>query len=181
MGDLQRFLGRGLVRRRRDALVEHHHDVAADGDLRADAGLGAEQVDGAIHVAAELGAFFLHIAGVRQGEDLEAAGVREEGFLPAGELMDATEALEDLGTRTQEQVIGVRQQDLGAGIEQGVERLRLDRRLGAHRHEQRRLHLVVQGAERTSPGPRTGSRRLEFEIQPAGGHRGPSRGKGSKV
>ena len=173
VGDLERFLGRGLVRRRRDALVEHHHDIAADGDLRTDAGLGAEQVDGAVYVTAELGAFFLHIAGMRKGEDLEAAGVRQEGFLPAGELVDTAEALEDLGTRTQEQVIGVRQQDLGTGIEQGIERLRLDRRLGAHRHEQRRLHLVVQGAERRRPGPRTGSRRLEFEIQPAGGHRRP--------
>ena len=95
--------------------------------------------------------------------------------------MDAAEALEDLGTRTQEQVVGVRQQDLGAGIEQGVERLGLDRRLGAHRHEQRRLHLVVERAECPRPGPRTGGRSLEFKIQPAGGHRGPSRGKGPKV
>ena len=135
MGDLERFLGGGAIGRRRDALVEHHHDIAADGDLGADTGLGAEQVDGAVHVAAELGAFFLHIARMREREDLEAAGIGEEGFFPAGELMDAAEALEDLGTRTQEQVVGVRQQDLGAGFEQGVERLRLDRRLGAHRHE----------------------------------------------
>ena len=73
MGDLERFLGGGPVGGRGDALVEHHHDIAADGDLRRDTGLGAKQVDGTVHVAAELGAFFLHVARMRQGEDLEAA------------------------------------------------------------------------------------------------------------
>jgi hypothetical protein len=83
---------------------------------------GLSRCDGAVHVAAELGAFFLHVARVGQREDLEAARVGEEGLLPAGEFMDAAEALEDLGTRTQEQVIGVRQQDLpGLTSSEGVE------------------------------------------------------------
>ena len=43
--------------------------------------------------------------------------------------------------------------------------LRLHRRLRADRHEERRLHLVVQGAKGRRPGARIARQRVEAKIQ----------------
>ena len=99
--DLECAAGRGFISRRRDALIEHHHDVATDGHLCADADLRAEQDLLAIDVAAEFGALFLDGTRVWQRKNLEPAGVRQEGLLPAGETVDISEVAEDLGTWTE--------------------------------------------------------------------------------
>ena len=101
LGDLECATGRGFVGCGGDALIEHHHDVATDGHLRADADLWAEQDLLAIDVAAEFGALFLDGTRVWQRKNLEPAGVRQEGLLPAGETVDISEVAEDLGTWTE--------------------------------------------------------------------------------
>ena len=164
--DLERAPGRGLVGRRRDALIEHHHDVAPDRHLRPDADLGAEQDLLAVDVAAEFGPLLLDGTGVRQREDLEAAGIRQERLLPARETMDIAEVAEDLGTWAEQQVVGVREQDLRPRFQERIERLGLDRGLRTDRHEQGRLHLVMQRPESRRARPRAAGDRLQLEIQP---------------
>ena len=79
--------------------------------------------------------------------------------------MDAAGAPEDFGTGTQQQMISIREQNLRAGILERLRELRLHRGLRSDRHEERRLHLVVQGAKRRGPRARTRRLRLEAEIQ----------------
>ena len=67
---------------RGDALIERHHDVAADGLLCLDAQLRAEKNRPSIEIALKDCARFAHRARMRQGEDLEAARVREHGRDP---------------------------------------------------------------------------------------------------
>ena len=153
---LQRRPRRGFVRRGGHALVQRHHDVAADGLLRLDAQLGAEQDRPAVEIALEDRARLGHRARMRQRENLEAAGIGQHGALPAHEPMDAAQPPEDLRPRAQQQVIGIGEQDLRARILQRLRKLRLDRGLRAHRHEERRPHLVVQGPEARRARPRAG-------------------------
>ena len=100
---------------------------------------------------------------MRQREDLEPAGVREHRAFPTHEFVNAAEALKHLRPRPQEQVISVGEQDLRTGVFQRLRGLRLHGRLGAHRHKERRLHLVVQRAE--SSGARTRPGGLGFEVK----------------
>ena len=75
----QRRARRRLDPRSRHALVQHHHDVAADRHLRLDAALGAEQNPRSIDVAFERGAVLGHGARVGERENLESARVGEHG------------------------------------------------------------------------------------------------------
>jgi hypothetical protein len=53
---------------------------------------------------------------VRQRENLEAARVGEDRFVPADELVQAAELLDDLQPRPQKQVEGVAEDDLSADV-----------------------------------------------------------------
>ena len=90
-----------------------------------------------------------------QGENLEAAGVREDGTVPVHEPVQAAHLPHHVVAGAQMQVIGVGQLDLAAQIVkvEGVHAA-LDGGLGAHVHEYRRLHRAAVGtAELAPPGP----------------------------
>lgn len=70
--------------------------------------------------------------------------------------MDATQLPENLGTRPEQEVIGVREEDFRTGVRKGLRELRFDRGLRAHWHEERRLDLVVQRAESRGASARAG-------------------------
>ena len=55
------------------ALIERHHDVAAERELDFDGGFGREQMRVAIQVRAEQHAFFRDLAQIAQAENLESA------------------------------------------------------------------------------------------------------------
>ncbi len=156
------------VRRRIDANVEHHHDVRADRGLHLDRRFGRQHVLALIDVAAEARTFFRDRAVGCQREDLVAAGVGEDGTLPAHVVVNPAHALEQLGAGTQHQVVRVAQQNVRPGLRDALRQHRLDRRRGAHRHKgrgpdhtARRLHLTLTRAairtldckpEPTAPG-----------------------------
>ena len=96
MRDLERRSRRRFIRRRGDALVEHHHDVAADRLLRLDAQLRAEQDRVSVDIALERRALLAHRPRVRQREDLKPARVREHRVFPAHEPVNAAGAAETL-------------------------------------------------------------------------------------
>ena len=65
--------------------------------------------------------------------------------------MQSAEAADELGTRTQGQVVGVAEDDARPERLEIVGRQRLDGGLGADRHEDRGLDLAVRGLEASGP------------------------------
>ena len=163
MGQLHGRLRLRIRRGGRDALIEHHHDIAADGLLHFNARLGRQQIALAIDIALEVCAGFIHGSRMGQGENLKAAGVRQHRARPIHEAVNAAELLEDLGARPKQEMIGIRQQQARAGCLQTFHGLRFDRRLGAHRHEDRRLDCAVQRLK--SCRARLGTGRFGFQSE----------------
>ena len=120
-------------------------------------------------MAAELHAPLLDLPQVRQREHLEPAAVGEDGPVPAHEFMQAARLLHQRLARAQVQVVGVGEYDLRAAVLQLLRRHGLDRGLGAHRHEHRRLDDPVRGVKPPAPraGPLVNVQKLEFK---GGGH-----------
>ena len=170
MRDLDRGPGARFVRGRGDALIERHHDVAADRHLRFDAEFRAEENGSTVEIALEDRAFLAHRARMRERENLESAGVGQDGAIPAHEAVNAAGATEDFRAGPEQQVIGVCEQDLRAGFLERARQLRLDRRLRPDRHEERRLHFVVQGAKGRGARMRIGRDRFETKMQTRSSH-----------
>ena len=131
----------------------------------------AEQDRLPVEITLEDRALLAHRARMRQREDLEPARVRQDRALPAHETVNAARAPENLRPGTQQQVVGIREQDLRARVLQRLRKLRLHRGLRADRHEERRLHLVVQRAKRRGPRARARRLRVEAEVQPGAIHK----------
>ena len=148
-----------------NALVECHHNVAADLALNSKARFGREQEPAAVDVTLEPRAFLGQRAGVRQGEDLVAAGIRQHGAVPVHEPVNTAKPTEHLHARAQHQVIGVGQQHGEAGCTQRIHLLRLDRGLCSYGHEHRRNHRAMPGLEGRSARARSGSLGRKGEIQ----------------
>ena len=144
----------GAVARVGRALVEHHRDVGAERVLDVEAVLHVEEQLVAVEVGTEVDAFVGDRAELREREDLEAAAVREDRLVPVHELMETAGGADDLAARAQVEVVGVAEQDLGAGLGDLLGREALDRGLGAHRHEDRRADLPVRGLQDAEAGGR---------------------------
>ena len=65
---------------------------------------------------------------------------------------------------SEQQMIGIREQNLRARVLERLRELRLHRGLRADRHEERRLHFVVQSAKRRGARARTGGLRVEAKM-----------------
>src|SRR4051794_32365288 len=85
--------------------------------------------------------------------------------------MNAAGAAEDLGAGTQQEVIGIGEQNLGAGFFERARQLCLNRRLRADRHEERCPHFVMQGAKEGGPGARAGGLGFDAEVETGRRHR----------
>ena len=152
-------------RRRGDALVEHHVDIAPDRPLHRHARLRREHVVRAVDIALKPRAFLVHRALARQRENLKPARVRQHRPVPIHEAVNPAEFLKHLRTRPQQQMIGIRQQHPRARRLERLDGLPFHRRLCAHRHEDRRLHLAVQRRKRARARLRARRRPLQSEIQ----------------
>ena len=83
------------------ALVKGHANVCAESDLDVDRVLGRKEMRTAVEVGAELDAVVRDFAESVEGEDLEAAGVSEDGARPTNEAMQAAHAPDGLVAGTQ--------------------------------------------------------------------------------
>ena len=99
-------------------------------------------------------------AELRERENLEAAAVGQDRLVPVHELVETTRGTDDLATRAEIQVVGIAEQDLGAGIGDLLRGEPLDRGLRAHRHEDRRANLPVGGLQDAEA---SGRRRIGLE------------------
>ena len=120
----------------RRADVEAHRDVGAEPALDLRDALGREPLGRAVVDRAERDPFLVEREDrVAEREHLEAAGVREDGPLPAGERVDAAEALDELLARPEMEVVRVAQDDVRSQRSDLVGMQRLHGRLGADGHE----------------------------------------------
>jgi hypothetical protein len=112
-------------------------------------------------VAGEGHAVLIDPAEVSQAEDLEAAGIGQDRSIPAHEAVQPAEPRDALMAGPQGEVVGVGQDDLDAGFVQVAGRQRLDRGLGADRHEDRGLHVPVRRLDLPQPGRTVGLQDLK--------------------
>src|SRR5205814_2216050 len=103
----------------------------------------------AVDVTLKLHAAVVDLSKSLQREDLKAARVGEEGPLPRHELVEPTELGDDIFAGTDVEVIGVREDDLGAYGFEIRGRQRPDRRLRTDGHEYGRLDRAVGQRQRT--------------------------------
>ena len=74
--------------------------------------------------------------------------------VPTHETVNAAGATENFRARSQQQMISVCEENLGAGFLERAGQLRLHRGLRADRHEERCLHFVMQSAKGRGPSAR---------------------------
>ena len=144
----------GLVGAIGEALVEDHRDVRPELLLDLHGALGGEEGAAAVHLIGKGDAFLVDL-GLLQGEDLEAAGVGEDGELDPHHLVQPTVAGHDLRSWALREVVRVGEDDLGAGLGEVERGEGSDRALGAHGHEDRSLHNTprhLQGARPSASG-----------------------------
>ena len=92
---------------------------------------------------------------------MEAAGVGEDGFVPAAERMQTAEPGDALGAGAQHEVIGVAEHDLGAGGVDIAHLHRLHARLCADGHEGWRLDRAVGRGEPAASRRTVGGQKLK--------------------
>ena len=136
-----RLLFGGRIRR---AVVERHRDVGAERELHVHRVFGREAHRAAVDGRAELHALLGDLAQRFEAEHLEAAGVGEDRTAPVHEAVQPAVRAHDLVARPQHQVKGVAEHDVGAEALELFGRHRLDRAVGAHGHEGRRLDHAVR-------------------------------------
>ena len=96
------------------ALVQHHQDVAAEGQLHVHRRYWSELVQVAIQVRLETHAFFGDLAQSAQAEDLEAAGIGKDRAGPGRETVQAAELPDQFMPGPQKQMIRIAQDNLNA-------------------------------------------------------------------
>ena len=108
------------------------------------AAAGEPGVRRAIDITVKAGTLLIHRSRVRQRKDLKAAGISQDWAMPVHESMNATDLLEDVRSRTQQQVIRVDQQHTRTGHFEALHCLSFHRRLRTNRHKDRCLHLTME-------------------------------------
>ena len=143
---------------RRRAVVEGHDDVRAQLVLHPHRQLGREVHLRAVEVRAEPHAVVGDPARVGHREHLKAPRVGEHGPLPPRPLLQPTHAIDEVGPRSEQQVIGVAENDLRADPADLLGQQALDAALRAHGHERGRLERPVRRFDHAdaSPGLRVG-------------------------
>ena len=106
----------------------------------------------AIEVRAELHAVLGELAQIAEAEDLEAAGVGEDGLVPGHELLHSAKLADGFNAGAEIEMVGVVEQDLDVQLFEDVLRHSLDRGHGADRHEDRSSDLAVRGEEAAGAG-----------------------------
>jgi hypothetical protein len=91
------------------------------------------------------------LAQLRQGHDLKAAGIGENGPRPPRQFMQATKPGHPLRARPQHEVVGVAKDDVGACAAHLIHIHGLDGSAGAYRHESRSAHRAARHHNLASP------------------------------
>jgi hypothetical protein len=165
---LHRLLGLALGRQHTLALVgrafvELHDDVGIEDRLDLHADLGGQEELVAVHRRRELDALLADLAHGAQAPDLEAPRVGQDGLVPALEAVQAAELRHHVQARSHPQVEGVAQDDLRTHLLQRTWRDAFHGAVGAHGHEDGRLHDTVVERERAAARAAFGLEEVELQ------------------
>ena len=151
MGALHGLLCVLAVGGTRATLVKCHDDVGTNLALDIHDVLGGKHQFTSIYMRRELHALFGHFADIGQGEDLEATRVGENRACPALKTVQATRFVQDLGARTQIEMVGIAKDDLCVDIlfEEGALHT-FDSTHGTHGHKNRGLDIPMVGMHHAS-------------------------------
>ena len=147
------------------ALVQRHGDIAAQQPLDLDGPLRRELARGPVDMGAEGDAVLVQRPQRAERQRLIAARIREYGSVPVHEPMQAAERRDALGAGPQHQVVGIGEDDRGAGRGHIVGLHRLDGARRAHRHERRRRDRAVRRREPARPRRAVASRHLKAQAR----------------
>ena len=146
-----------------DALVQHHRNVGAEKELDFCRPLRCQHHRRAVDVRAEERALVADAAGGGEAHDLEAAGVGQNGALPAREAVQPAEGCDPLGSRAEHEVVGVGEDHLRARGRKVAGEDALDRPRRPDRHEGRGLDRPVLECQLPAPGRAVFGQKLEGE------------------
>ena len=107
MGTFHGFLGICAVSGARATFIKCHHDVSTYLALDIHHVLGGEHQFTTINMGRELHAFFGHFANIGEGEYLKTARIGQYGACPSLKTMQSARFVQDVGTWSQIEVIGV--------------------------------------------------------------------------
>src|SRR5579884_2154897 len=116
-----------------------------------------------VEMRAEGDTFFGDFAEFAEAEDLEAAGIRENGARPGHETVKAAELADSFDAGAQVKVIGVAEENLDTQFFEDILRHSLYRGLCADRHEHRGLNGPMGGVQATTAGCAAGLGYFEGE------------------
>jgi hypothetical protein len=153
-----RLFFRGGIRR---AFIKNHHDVGAEIPLDLHGILRPQKNRAAIDRGFERHALFRNLAQLAEAPYLEAAGIREDGFLPANKIVQVAVGFHHFCTGAQHQMKGVAQDDLGAGGFDIPWQHTFYRAIGAHGHKSRSLDITT----RERHGATTGGTVLRMQFE----------------
>ena len=112
----------------------------------------------------EVDARFGDLANMAQAEHLETTGVGQDRALPVHEVMQIAVGTHHFLTRTQPEVEGVTQQDLGAGFTHFFRGHPLDGAVCPDRHKGRRLYHTTFEDQLTATGTAVGGFQFKFHC-----------------
>ena len=148
--------------------------------LRADGLRRTHQKLASVNVRVEFHAFGTDFTQLAQRKDLEAAGIGQDGAIPAHEAVQPAAQRHNLVARAQKQVIRVAEDDGDAQLVQIPRFQRFDGRLRPHGHEDRGLHGAMRGLQDAAAGMEPGQDGV-FAEDGKRGHRCAWQGRGTGV
>ncbi len=141
----RRLVMRGAVLR---ALIERHHDIAAEQALDFHRPLRRQHMTGAVDMAGKGDAFLAHLRQRGKAHHLIAAAIGQDRPVPSHETVQPAQRGHALRAGPQHQMIGVAQNDVGACRADLGRAHRLDGGGGAHRHESWGANIAAPHADR---------------------------------
>ena len=102
----------------RNALVERHDDVRAECALHLHRHLGREEFLRPVNMRAKRRPLLGDLAQIAEAEHLKSSAVREDRTVPVHEVMQSARLPHELHSGTQEEMIGIAEDDPRAEITQ---------------------------------------------------------------
>lgn len=136
----------------RGTFVKSHDDVRSQLLLDADHNFRGKTMIRAVNVGAKGDTVVVYLAQPFQAEDLEAAGVGQNGPGPLHKMVQPTEIGDQVGAGPQVEVVSVAQDERRSQRLQIGGRQRFDRRLRADRRKHRRGDVAVRGVDDSRAG-----------------------------